>query len=124
MRVLLVEDEADVRHFFARALAHIGPCIEVLQAADGHEALALFLGGPVDLVLSDQRMPRMTGLELLAAVRARAPVPFLLISADRSVEGAAIAAGASEFLTKPIGFDALRAAVLRYLPACDPEYTG
>lgn len=124
MRILLVEDETDVRNFFARVLAHIGGHIEVLQAADGREALELFLSQPIDLVLSDQRMPHMTGLELLAAVRARSIVPFLLISADRGFERAAYAAGASDFLSKPISLDALRAAVARYLPVRDSRYTG
>lgn len=124
MRILLVEDEADVRRFFARALAHIGEFIEVLPAADGLEALELFVSQSVDLVLSDHRMPRMSGLELLVAVRARSPVPFLLITADRSVEHAAYAAGVSEFLNKPISLDALRDSVLRYMPPQERGYTG
>jgi two-component system KDP operon response regulator KdpE len=115
MRVLLVEDEIDVRGFFARALAHMWPALEVVTAANGCEALDLLRGGQFDLVLSDQRMPKMTGLELLTAVRAWSQVPFLLISADRSVEVAAYAAGANAFLSKPIGLDGLRAAVARYL---------
>jgi CheY-like chemotaxis protein len=124
MRVLLVEDEADVRGFFVRALAHIGPYIEVLQATDGREALDLLLHNRVDLVLSDQRMPRMTGIELLIAVRSHSQVPFLLISADCAIERTAYSAGANEFLSKPISLDALRNAVARHLPPLDREYTG
>lgn len=124
MRILLVEDEADVRRFFARALAHIDESLEILPAADGLEALELFVSQPVDLVLSDHRMPRMSGLELLVAVRARSPVPFLLITADRSVEPAAYAAGVSDFLLKPISLDALRDSVLRYMPPQERGYTG
>lgn len=115
MRVLLVEDEADVRKFFARALAHIGPLVEVVAACDGGEALELLQSQSFDLVLSDQRMPRMTGLELLEEVRRSSQVPFLIISADRSIENAAYAAGANDFLAKPIGLDTLRKAVARYL---------
>jgi CheY-like chemotaxis protein len=115
MRVLLVEDEIDVRGFFARALAHMWPALEVVTAANGCEALALMRDRTFDLVLSDQRMPVMSGLELLASVRCCSQVPFLLISADRSVEGAAYAAGANAFLSKPISLEALRSALACYL---------
>ncbi len=124
MRVLLVEDNADVRGFFARALAYIGPHVKVLQAANGREALDLLLSNQIDLVLSDQRMPRMTGIELLVAVRLHSQVPFLLISAECAVERTAYRAGANEFLIKPIGLDALRDAVARHLPPLGREYVG
>jgi CheY-like chemotaxis protein len=115
MRVLLVEDEADVRRYFVRALANLQPGLEIVEAADGREALDYFLNEPFDLVLSDQRMPFMTGLELLRAVRAVSSVPFLIISADRSAEREAFAAGVNEYLSKPISLVALRAVVARYL---------
>jgi two-component system chemotaxis response regulator CheY len=117
MRVLLVEDEADVRRFFARALAHVGPGVEVVTAVDGREALDRLRAEDFDLVLSDQRMPRMTGLELLVALRRWSQVPFVLITADRSVAEPAYAAGANEVLSKPIGLEGLRAAVARYIAA-------
>jgi CheY-like chemotaxis protein len=115
MRVLLVEDEADVRRYFVRALTGLRPSLEIIEAADGREALDYFLHESFDLVLSDQRMPCMSGLELLRAVRAVSPVPFLIISADRSAEREAMASGVNEFLSKPISLAALRAAVARYL---------
>ncbi len=115
MRIMVVEDEADVRSYFARALARIGPEIEVLTACDGREALALLRLAPCDLILSDQRMPGMSGIELLITLRRSSAVPFVLISADRSVEEAAYAAGANDFLSKPISLDTLHSAVTRYL---------
>jgi CheY-like chemotaxis protein len=115
MRILLVEDELDVRRFFARALGHIVPDAEIVEAGDGREALARFQEGPFDLVLSDPKMPNMTGVELLRAIRAGSNVPFLLITADRAIERDALAAGASELLGKPISLGALRAVVARYL---------
>lgn len=115
MRVLLVEDEADVRRYFARALVYLCPRVEVVAAADGREALARLGAGAFDLVLSDQRMPNMTGLELLVALRSCSQVPFLLVSADPGVEAEAYAAGANGFLAKPVGLDTLGAAIARYL---------
>lgn len=116
MRILLVEDDFDVRQYLARALSHLRPSIEVVTAADGREALTLLRSQPFDLVLSDQRMPHMSGLDLLLALRSWSPMPFLLISADRSVFGAAYTAGADEVLTKPISLETLGAALDRYLP--------
>lgn len=116
MRILLVEDEEDVRRFFARALSHIAPAAEIVEAVDGQEGLAAFQHGPFDLVLSDHRMPIMTGVELLRAIRPVSQVPFLLITADRTVESEALAAGVSDLLNKPISLAALRNAIARHLP--------
>jgi CheY-like chemotaxis protein len=115
--ILLAEDEVDVRQFFVRALGLIAPAARVLQAADGREALELFQQHQFDLVISDHRMPYVTGVALLQAVRATTATPFILITADRSVEREALAAGVTELLTKPISIAALRAAVARHLPA-------
>lgn len=115
MRILLVEDEPDVRMFFARALTHICSSIEVVQAADGQEGLDLFHRVPVELILSDQRMPRLTGLQMLRAVRVYSDIPFFLITADRSIHTEAYLAGVTELLTKPISLAALRAAVTRFV---------
>lgn len=116
MRILLVEDEADVRQFFARALSFIAPDAEVIQAADGREALQRFYEQTFDLILSDHRMPNLTGVELLKAVRAVSNLPFLLVTADRTIEHEALAAGVTELLSKPISIVALRNAITRYLP--------
>ena len=116
MRVLIVEDEADVRQYFVRALNNIRPQVELVTATDGREALGLFWYEHFDLVLSDHRMPRMTGLDLLRSVRSFSSVPFLLITADRSIEHVALAAGVTELLSKPISLVALRDIVVRYLP--------
>jgi CheY-like chemotaxis protein len=115
MRILLVEDEVDVRRFFARAVGFIAPGAEIVEAADGREALAQFEERAFDLVLSDHKMPNMTGVELLRALRRGSDVPFLLITADRAIEREAYAAGVNELLIKPIGISALRAIVERYL---------
>ena len=115
MRILIVEDEPDVRRFFARALSHIAPTAQVVEAVDGLDGLARFQSEAFDLILSDQKMPRMTGIELLRAVRASSAVPFLLITADRSVEIEALATSVSELLSKPISIAALRNVIGRYL---------
>jgi two-component system cell cycle response regulator CpdR len=105
---MVVEDDADVRGFLVRALRRLGPQPEVIACADGYEALVALGDCAVDLIISDQWMPRMQGLELLRLCRARCDVPFVIISADRSIAQEALDAGANRFLTKPVSLAALR----------------
>jgi DNA-binding response OmpR family regulator len=113
-RVLIVDDEPNVRLMLQTALASVG--YEVIEAADGHVALAL-LRGPdfhCDLVLLDLLMPRMDGMELLRRLRALGNiVPVVILTAHGSIPEAveAMKLGAIDFLTKPTTPDALRAVV-------------
>ncbi len=66
-RVLLAEDDAQVRAFMAEALAFLG--FEVVAAEDGEQALAKSRGVAVDIVLTDHRMPGLDGLGLVQALR-------------------------------------------------------
>jgi CheY-like chemotaxis protein len=116
MQILLVEDEPDVRGFLARALGIIRPHAGIVAVADGAAALAAFARSSADLIISDQHMPHMTGIELLRAIRRASDVPFILISADNAVAAAAVAAGASWFLPKPCSLGALRRAVEALAP--------
>ena len=78
--ILLVEDDESIREFYARSLGQAD--YQVLEAGDGLEGLALFQSQKVDLVLSDIRMPKMDGLELLAKIRQTgSQVPIILCSA-------------------------------------------
>lgn len=80
-RVLIVDDEAMVRRFLRRILGEAD--YEILEAGDGLQALALAENhGPVDVVVSDIRMPNMDGRALAAYLAALTPpIPVLLISA-------------------------------------------
>lgn len=106
--VLVVEDQDPIRSLVRDALEAAG--YAVIEARDGLEALdQLAHAGEVELVLSDVSMPRMTGLELLAAVRAGdGELPFLLMSgvADTALEGLT-----APMLRKPFAEDELLSAV-------------
>jgi DNA-binding response OmpR family regulator len=123
MRVLIVEDEPGVRSFLCRAVEYLVPGAAVAERADGYLGLLAFLAEPADLVISDHRMPQMSGLELLHALRARSAVPFIMISAEPSIERAARVAGASAFLNKPATLDDLRLAIRSAL-ASSIDYTN
>ncbi|MGY1708998.1 SpoIIE family protein phosphatase [Geodermatophilus sp. SYSU D00758] len=112
-RVLVADDNADMREYVTRLLAGRHA---VRTVADGRAALASALADPPDLVVSDVMMPGLDGMQLLAALRAdarTARVPVLLVSArageEAAVEG--LAAGADDYLVKPFSAQELLARV-------------
>lgn len=103
-RTLIAEDNEDMRDLIQEVLEGAG--YETLVAANGRQALAHIEkeSEVIDLVITDVRMPEMTGVELLARVRElRAETPVIVITAFGSVEQAVemVKAGAYQYLTKP-----------------------
>lgn len=115
--ILLVDDSRTVRMLVARTL--VGAGYQVLEAADGLEALArLQDGGEVSLVVCDVNMPNMSGLELLGAVRAagrREAFVMLTTEGDGKLVDIARSLGAAAWLVKPFKPEHLLAAVARAL---------
>jgi len=102
MRVLIVEDDADLREALADTLELAG--CRVAAAPGAQEALVLLAASPVDVVVSDVNMAGMDGHELLRRIRALHPqVPVVLITAFGSIERSvqAMRDGASDYLVKP-----------------------
>jgi two-component system NtrC family response regulator len=117
-RVLLVEDEIDQRRIVAGILRSEG--YAVAEAGSVDAALADLAAAPVDLVLSDWKLPGRDGTELLAEVKARFPdTAFLMATAYGTIAHAvaALRAGADDYLTKPFERAALLLAVERTLRA-------
>ena len=113
--ILLVEDEAITRSAFADALRMEGE--EVIQAADGIQALSLLDKSHVDLVITDLVMPKLTGFDLVGQIRSKWPhIPILIISAHISQDAERISDGNAEFMYKPIDPPDLIATVQRLLP--------
>ncbi|MEV6642631.1 SpoIIE family protein phosphatase [Amycolatopsis sp. NPDC051371] len=112
-RVLVADDNADMRGYLARLL-HEDYAVTAVR--DGLEALDAASGEPPDLIISDVMMPRLDGLGLLAELR-RDPrtsaVPVLLLSARAGQEAAVdgLAAGADDYLVKPFSAQELLARV-------------
>ncbi|MCI0546510.1 MAG: sigma-54 dependent transcriptional regulator [Candidatus Rokubacteria bacterium] len=110
--LLVADDDPAVRQSLERTLTREG--YTVVLAPDGQTALERLRGGGIDLVLSDLKMPGLTGLELLREARAAAPdVDVILLTAFGTVEEAvrAMKDGAADFLTKPFQ----RAQLLRVI---------
>lgn len=121
-RILIVDDEANIRRTMRIALEAAGYVVAV--AATPEEGEALFREGPrPDLVILDERMPGMDGLELERRIRAMdAEVPILLATAygSASVVARALRGGASGYLEKPFTPGELREVVSRILAAHAP----
>ena len=114
-RILLVDDDEDARALMARALRGMGH--QVIEAADGAEALRLDLG-TFDAVLTDVQMPAVGGREVLAAVgRASRAIPVVVFTGFATPEGAIdlIADGAYDYLPRPVELPRLRLVVQRAL---------
>jgi two-component system sensor histidine kinase/response regulator len=104
-RILVVDDEPLNRQLLRACFGGSGH--EIVEARDGHEALIAAEEHTPDLVLLDVMMPGMSGYECVAQLRAMfegALVPIVLVTAlhDREARVTGLAAGADEFLTKPI----------------------
>jgi two-component system NtrC family response regulator len=115
-RILIVDDEENLRRVLAVQLEMRG--YQVSAAKDGQEALALLAKGRHDLVLSDIRMPGMSGMELLAHIRKDYPdTQVVLLTAFGTVENAveAMQAGAYHYVTKPVRIDELAIVLERAL---------
>ncbi|HXG52234.1 MAG TPA: sigma-54 dependent transcriptional regulator [candidate division Zixibacteria bacterium] len=107
-RILVVDDEIAQRELVCGFLRKQG--YEVLEAAGGEEALALFRREPVELILTDQRMPGLSGLELLKAAREIDPeTHVIVVTAFGNIDMAvsAMKAGAADYLTKPLHLEEL-----------------
>lgn len=109
--VLVVDDEKTLRDFVRRNLEVRG--FNVVTAANGLEALAIFNTQNIDLVILDMMMPRMDGLETTRRVRQHSTVPIIILTAldEESDKVRAFDLGADDYLTKPFGVGELLARV-------------
>jgi DNA-binding NtrC family response regulator len=107
-RILVVDDEQTMRDFLTASMTGR---YHLQTAADGLEAMQMLRRQPVDLVLSDVRMPGGDGLSLLAAIQAELPDPpiVVMMTAFGTIKEAVEATkrGAVDYLTKPFGMDQL-----------------
>ena len=117
MKVVVVEDEALVRRGIVLTVDWAGvDCAVVGEAADGMEGLAVIRETQPDLIVTDIKMPRLDGLEMLRQLReegSRAHVIILTAYSDFSYAQAALKLGAVDFLLKPFQDGELEEAVTR-----------
>lgn len=100
-RVLLVEDDAELRALLARYLTNQG--FTVREAATGRDGLALALGQDCDIVVLDIMLPDVSGLDVLRDLRARTHLPVVLLTArgDETDRIVGFEVGADDYIPKP-----------------------
>jgi CheY-like chemotaxis protein len=119
-KILIVEDDSDVREIFSRTLRQAG--YEVQEAGHALGAVCAMVRAGADLVLTDIRMPIMDGLGLVRELKAHADtrhVPVVAMTGLDSPEmrAAAREAGCIGYITKPIETEELLNQIARFLPA-------
>jgi len=125
-RVIVAEDDADVRRLVAVALRPLG--YEIIEARTGAEVLDAIGGSLIsratddrpDVIISDIRMPGLTGMEILAGLRQlNWPTVFVLMTAfaDQETREEAQRLGADAFFAKPFDVDDLMTAVINMAPS-------
>ncbi len=110
-RVLVVDDEAEVRTAVRRGLELMGYEIEV--ASDGADGVTKVEGWRPDVVLLDLAMPKMGGLSAIESIRTWSKVPIIVLSVmgEEADKVRALEAGADDYLTKPFGLQELHARI-------------
>ena len=117
--VLIVDDSASMRQMVAFVLQQGG--FDVVEGANGQEALGQLDAHRVDLIVTDLNMPVMDGITLIRNVRARpelkgTPVLMLTTESQDSIKQQGKAAGATGWIVKPFQPDKLLAVIARVLP--------
>ncbi|NWF57254.1 MAG: sigma-54-dependent Fis family transcriptional regulator [Syntrophaceae bacterium] len=111
-KILVADDELSMRQFLEILLKKEGH--RVVCAEDGQEAWARFQAEPFDLVISDIKMPKMDGLDLLRKIKEQRPaLAVIMVTAYASPEDAiaAMKAGAYDYLTKPFKLEEIKSVI-------------
>ncbi len=112
--VLVVDDSAAIRKILQRVLRQTGMAIGTIhEAGNGQEALDLMHAHPVKLVLTDINMPKMDGIQLLAAIKAAAewrelPVVMITTEGGETKVSEAVRLGAAGYVRKPFTADQIK----------------
>ena len=119
-RLLLVDDEKDITFFLGELLR--GEEYMVHTAQSGHEALEILDGNRIDVLITDVRMPKMNGIELInSTLKSYPEVQCIILTGHGDLENSieAMQAGAINYLTKPVNYDLLILAVQKAFDRSD-----
>jgi DNA-binding response OmpR family regulator len=114
--ILVVDDEGAIRYSIGKTLQRVG--YQVSAAASAEEAMAMLGEQLFDVVLTDIRMPGLTGVELLSRIKEKAPDAIVILMTGYASLGTAVEAlrlGAHDYLIKPISSQDIRQSVARGL---------
>jgi two-component system chemotaxis response regulator CheY len=111
IKILVVDDFATMRRIIKNILTQLG-YKNIIEADDGSTALTVLKSEKIGLIVSDWNMPKMTGLDLLKAVRAdanTAGIPFIMVTAEAQQDNIilAVKAKVSQYIVKPFTAETL-----------------
>lgn len=116
-RIIIADDDADLRAVFRRITQRVYPAATVVTVADGDAALDLYARHGADLLITDQAMTPVDGATLIGTLRARgATLPIIATASTPSAQPAMLAAGATVFLIKLDAVNQLEAILPTLLP--------
>ena len=124
--ILVVDDSAAIRKILQRVLRQTGMAIRtVVEAGDGQEALEVLKTQKVDLVLTDINMPKMDGLQFLAALRSTPqwstlPVVMITTEGGEAKVSEAVRLGAVGYVRKPFTADQIKEKLAALLAPSRP----
>jgi len=118
-KILIAEDSSTMRSLIVSTIAALGD-FEIVEAANGFEALRVLPREKVDLVITDINMPDINGLELVSFVKNNPnykQTPLLIISTEGSERDRekGLSLGADAYLTKPFSPQELQSLIIRFL---------
>jgi two-component system KDP operon response regulator KdpE len=123
LKVLIVDDEPDVRALVRSSLSFARQDLTAIEAADGDEALAMIYSQRPDLVVLDLALPRRDGFAVLAQIREKTDLPIIILTArgleEDKVKGLRL--GADDYLTKPFSPRELVARIESVLRRSSPR---
>ena len=115
--VLVADDSGTMRNIIIRSLNAVG-ITQVVEAADGDQAVELFKPGAFDLVLTDWNMPGKTSLEVIQGIRnqdSNVPIIMITTEAEKRRIFDAIQTGVTDYLVKPFTPDTLREKIDKHM---------
>lgn len=115
MRVLIADDDSDIRVVLIRSLETLSKhAYEIEAVNNGAQAIERILQGDIDILITDLRMPEMSGAECIKRVREFSQMPIIVVSAysDAKTMATAYEAGATRFFTKPPDFYRLASTII------------
>ncbi|MFN8373254.1 MAG: response regulator transcription factor [Anaerolineae bacterium] len=113
-QVLVVDDEGAIRYSVSKTLQRVG--YQVSEASSGEEALEMMRSQPYDVVLTDIKMPGLTGVELLRQIKETSPDSIVILMTGYASLGTAVEAlrlGAHDYLIKPSSSQDIKSSVSR-----------
>jgi two-component system chemotaxis response regulator CheY len=124
-RILVVDDSPETRRLVYWALGGPSSVFDLQQASDGSEALDILTDEPIDLVVTDERMPELNGIGLVTAMRDKrelASIPVIMMTSTDGddIRERAFAAGVQSWIAKPFTPGELIEAIQAIIPSVSP----